>query len=161
MKNLKGPAVRAGGWWKRRAIEISGWLLILAGLAALVLPGPGLLSLVAGLTLLSMRYMWARRLLRPVKARAFLLAAKGVKTRPRIVASVLGALALALVGIIWGVGTAVPTWWPLADRWWLAGGWGTGVTLISSGGFALSLIVYSFRKFRSQVPGNALPAVSD
>ena len=161
MKNLNGPAGRAGGWWKRRAVEISGWLLIAAGVAALVLPGPGFLCLVAGLSLLSLRYMWARRLLRPVKARAFLLATKGVMTRPRIVVSVMGALALGGVGIIWGMGTAVPPWWPLADRWWLAGGWATGVTLISSGGFALSLIVYSYRRFRSPAPGETLPAVSN
>jgi hypothetical protein len=73
------------GWWTRRAIEAVGWLLAAAGLAALVLPGPGLLFLVAGLAVLSPRYPWAKRILVPVKARAILLAARGAKTWPRIV----------------------------------------------------------------------------
>ena len=137
-----------GPWMKRRALEAAGWLLIAAGLAAMVLPGPGLLLLVGGLALLALRYAWAKRLLRPVKARAFLVAAQGVQTWPRILFSVLGGLALIGIGIVWGVGTPVPGWWPIAPRWWLLGGWGTGVTLIGSGVFVLALIVYSYRRFR-------------
>jgi hypothetical protein len=48
------------GWWKRRAIEAVGWLLFAAGLAALVLPGPGLLFLVAGLALALLIYTFRR-----------------------------------------------------------------------------------------------------
>jgi hypothetical protein len=134
-------------WLKRRAIEVAGWLLLIAGLAALVLPGPGLLCLAAGLALLAMRYEWAKRLLLPVKAKAFQLASRGAQTWPRIVLSVLGGLALVGVGIVWGVGTPAPGWWPVAGRWWLMGGWGTGITLIASGGIALGMILYSFRRF--------------
>lgn len=133
---------------KRLAIEVSGWLLITLGVAALVLPGPGLLFLVAGFALLSMRYKWAKRILRPVKSEAFHLAAKGVQTWPRIALSTLGALAVASVGILWGIGFAEPAWWPISSRWWLPGGWGTGVTLIFSGALAIGLIVYSFHRFR-------------
>lgn len=111
-----------GPWTKRRALEAAGWLLVAAGLAAMVLPGPGLLLLVGGLALLALRYAWAKRLLRPVKARAFLVAAQGVQTWPRLVFSVLGGLALIMTGIVWGVGTPVPRWWPIAPRWWLLGG---------------------------------------
>jgi hypothetical protein len=42
----------------------------------------------------------------------------------------------------------VPGWWPLDDKWWLPGGWGTGVSLIISGVLALALIVYSIKNFR-------------
>lgn len=75
-------------------------MLVAAGLAAMVLPGPGLLLLVGGLALLALRYAWAKRLLRPVKARAFLVAAQGVQTWPRLVFSVLGGLALIMTGIV-------------------------------------------------------------
>ncbi|GAA3676344.1 hypothetical protein GCM10023081_13290 [Arthrobacter ginkgonis] len=53
-----------------RASEATGWLLVAAGLAALVLPGPGLLFLVAGLAVLSLRYPSAKRILVPVKAKS-------------------------------------------------------------------------------------------
>ncbi len=135
-------------WMKRRALEAAGWLLVAAGLAAMVLPGPGLLLLVGGLALLALRYAWAQRLLKPVKAKAFRAAAHGVQTWPRIVFSVLGGLALIGTGIVWGLGTPVPGWWPIAPHWWLPGGWGTGATLIGSGVFVWALIVYSYRRFR-------------
>ncbi|MET0715473.1 MAG: PGPGW domain-containing protein [Mycetocola sp.] len=144
-------AVEAGKflpqWVKRRGIEVAGWLLLIAGVAALVLPGPGLLFLAAGLALLAMRYAWAKRLLLPVKAKAFALASQGAQTWPRIVSSILGGLILVGLGIVWGVGTPTPGWWPVAGRWWLMGGWGTGITLIASGGIALGMILYSYRRF--------------
>jgi hypothetical protein len=92
------------GWWKRRAVEVAGWLLVAAGLAALVLPGPGLLFLVAGLAVLSLRYPRAKRLLVPVRARAIVLATRGVATWPRMLLSALLGLALVALGIVWGIG---------------------------------------------------------
>ena len=149
-------------WVKRRAIEVAGWLLLITGVAALVLPGPGLLCLAAGLALLAMHYEWAKRLLLPVKAKAFQLASQGAQTWPRIVSSILGGLILVAVGIVWGVGTPTPGWWPVAGRWWLLGGWGTGTTLIISGGIALGMILYSFRRFHGHplaVPDRTRPIV--
>lgn len=133
---------------KTIAIEMAGWLLIVLGVAALVLPGPGLLFLVAGFAMLSLRYRWARRILRPVRSRAFYLAAKAVQSWPRIVLGLLGALAVASAGVLWGIGFPEPAWWPVSSRWWLPGGWGTGATLIASGALALGLIAYSFHRFR-------------
>ncbi len=133
---------------RRIAIEVVGWTLVLIGIAAIFLPGPGLLSLFAGLAVLSQQYEWAERRVRPVEIMALRSAAQSVQTWPRILASVSGALALAAVGVFWGVGTDVPDWWPVADRWWLVGGWGTGGTLIASAVIALATIVYSFRRFR-------------
>lgn len=67
--------------------EILGWLLLAAGIAALVLPGPGLLLLALGLWVLARNYRWADRLLDPVKRAAYRGAAEGVKTWPRIIMS--------------------------------------------------------------------------
>ncbi|MBC7707714.1 hypothetical protein H7Y63_00625 [Polaromonas sp.] len=130
------------------ALEVLGWILVLIGLAALVLPGPGLLALFAGLALLANRYTWAERRLEPIKKAALKGAADSVANVPRIMASALGALILMALGIIWGLKPAVPSWWPLADKFWLIGGWGTGSTLIGSGIIAAAMIVYSYVKLR-------------
>ena len=55
---------------KRVAVTIAGFAVLLAGVALLVLPGPGLLVIVAGLAILSTEYVWARRLLSKAKAKA-------------------------------------------------------------------------------------------
>jgi uncharacterized protein (TIGR02611 family) len=133
---------------KRIAVLIIGWLLILLGLAALVLPGPGLLALFAGLAVLSTQYEWAERRLEPVRKLAHKAAADSVATPLHIVISLLGAGVIISVGVMWGVHPAVPNWWPLADKWWLPGGWGTGGSLIGSGIIAIGLIVYSYINFR-------------
>ncbi|MEC5200327.1 uncharacterized membrane protein YbaN (DUF454 family) [Arthrobacter sp. PL16] len=136
----------------RRVIGlVVGWLLVLIGLAALVLPGPGLLALVAGLAVLAQQYEWARRWLQPVKQKAFAAAAHGVRTRSAIALSFTGALVLVLLGLLWGVNPPVPGWWPLDGRWWLPGGWSVGTSLILSGLLAAAFIVYSIRRFRPQV----------
>ena len=58
------------------------------------------------------------------------------------------ALGVVAVGVAWGLQPPAPGWWPLDDRWWLVGGWGTGGTLIFSGVVALAMVAYSFVKFR-------------
>jgi uncharacterized protein (TIGR02611 family) len=133
---------------KRVLLEGLGWILVAGGIAALVLPGPGLLAIVAGLALLSQQYEWAERRLDPVKKRALEAAADSVATWPRIALSSLGVLFLVAVGVFWSIKPDPPAWWPLAERWWLPGGWGTGVSLIISALLALALIVYSYRNFR-------------
>lgn len=133
---------------RRIVIEVVGWTLVLAGIAALVLPGPGLLALFAGLAVLSQQYEWAERRLQPVKTAAYKSAADSVQTWPRIAMSLGGVATLVAFGIVWIVSPAAPSWWPVRDSWWLIGGWGTGATLIISGLIALAIIVYSFRTFR-------------
>ncbi|MEO7127028.1 MAG: PGPGW domain-containing protein [Nakamurella sp.] len=132
----------------RIGLEVLGWVLLAGGIAALVLPGPGLLLLAAGLWVLAKNYRWADRLLDPVKRAGYRGAAEGVKTWPRIIGSSALALALIGLGIFWGIGPAAPGWWPLAAKWWLFGGWGTGVFLIVSGLLALVLIGWSIKNFR-------------
>ncbi len=48
-------------WAKRLWRTILGSALILAGIAMLLLPGPGLVTIAAGLLVLSREYAWARR----------------------------------------------------------------------------------------------------
>ena len=141
--------VKGAGVARRVLLESLGWILVVVGLAALVLPGPGLLAVFAGLAILSQQYKWAERRLNPVKERALKAAADSVETWPRVVISVLTALFIMAVGVVWGLRPAAPSWWPLDDSWWLIGGWGTGVSLIVSGFIALGLVVYSYRRFRS------------
>src|SRR3954449_10462730 len=133
---------------KRIVLETLGWILVVGGIAALVLPGPGLLAIVAGLALLSQQYEWAERRLYPVKKRGREAAAAGVASWPRIMLSALGVAFLVALGIFWSIKPDAPGWWPVDDKWWLPGGWGTGVSLIVSGLLALALIVYSYQKFR-------------
>lgn len=133
---------------KRIAIEGAGWLLVLVGLAALVLPGPGLLALFAGVALLSSQYEWAQKRLEPVKKAALRTAADSVATVWRIALSVILACALIATGVIWGLQPPAPSWWPLDQKWWLPGGWGTGASLILSGLIALGTIIYSYLNFR-------------
>lgn len=133
---------------KRLALEILGWILIVAGIAALFLPGPGLLLLALGLWVHSQHYEWADRMLDPVKRQAYITAADSVKTWPRIVLSTISAITIGVVGVVWGISPAAPGWWPLREDWWLVGGWGTGVVLIASSFVALGLIVWSYKTFR-------------
>lgn len=135
---------------KRLLLEVVGWLLLVAGIAALVLPGPGLLLMFAGLAVLSQQYEWAERWVEPVRLRALKGAAESVETVPRIVASTLFSLALVACGALWIVKPDEPSWWPVDDGWWLPGGMWTGITQIVSGVLALALIVYSYRRFHGK-----------
>jgi hypothetical protein len=132
---------------KRLVLEVLGWTLLLAGLAAIFLPGPGLLGMFAGLALLSQQYDWAERRVEPVKLRALRGAAEGVETWPRICASLLGVAVLVGCGVLWIMSPPAPGWWLLDEAWWLPGGLWTGVTQIASGAIAVALIVYSYRRF--------------
>lgn len=139
--------IPAGSALRRLVLESIGWLLVVAGIAALVLPGPGLLMIFAGLALLSQQYEWAERRVEPVRLRALRGAADGVQTWPRIVMSTLAALIIAGFGVLWEVHPPAPQWWPLKASWWLLGGDWTGITLLLSSLIALALIVYSYRRF--------------
>jgi hypothetical protein len=139
---------KLGAATKRLLLESLGWLLVVAGIAALVLPGPGLLMLFAGLVILSQQYDWAEKRLEPIKERALKAAAEGVETWPRIVVSSGIAAFLILCGVVWIWSPPAPSWWPLDDGWWLIGGIGTGITQIASGLIALGTIAWSYRQFR-------------
>lgn len=133
---------------KRVAVEGLGWVLVVLGILALVLPGPGLLAIFAGVALLATQYEWAERRLEPVKVRAMQAAADSVRTWPRTLASTLGCLWLIGLGAYWLTDPVAPGWWPLRDGWWLPGGLATGISLIVSGLIAGAMVLYSYRHFR-------------
>ena len=135
---------------RRVTLEVLGWTLVLAGIAALVLPGPGLLLLFGGLAVLSQQYDWADKRVAPIERRALKGAAESVETWPRIVVSTLLALGLVACGVLWIQSPAMPDWWPLSEAFWLPGGWATGVTQVASGIVALALIVWSYRRFHGK-----------
>ena len=95
------PRVPGGAYAKRIVLEVLGWTLVIGGIAALILPGPGLLMLFGGLAILSQQYEWAERRMRPVEVRAKRAAAESVQTWPRIILSVLGSAWIMLTGVIW------------------------------------------------------------
>jgi uncharacterized protein (TIGR02611 family) len=47
----------------RAAVVLAGFVVVLAGLAMIPLPGPGLLVVAAGLAVLALEFVWAERLL--------------------------------------------------------------------------------------------------
>jgi uncharacterized protein (TIGR02611 family) len=47
----------------RAAVALAGFVVVLAGLAMIPLPGPGLLVTAAGLAVLALEFVWAERLL--------------------------------------------------------------------------------------------------
>lgn len=52
---------------RRIAVSVIGGTLLLLGTLLLVLPGPGLLVVFAGLTLLATEFLWARTWLRRLR----------------------------------------------------------------------------------------------
>ncbi|MCU1376561.1 MAG: hypothetical protein JWO68_3847 [Actinomycetia bacterium] len=55
---------------KRIAVSVVGGVLVVGGLAMLVLPGPGLLVIVAGFAVLGTEYAWAAAALERSKGMA-------------------------------------------------------------------------------------------
>jgi uncharacterized protein (TIGR02611 family) len=54
---------------KRVAIAVAGFTVLLAGVAMIVLPGPAIIVIPAGLAILALEFAWARRLLTEVRER--------------------------------------------------------------------------------------------
>ena len=86
----------------------SGFLVVLAGLAMLVLPGPGLLVIAIGLGILALEFVWAERLLERTVDKMD-EAADAVKRSSRkqralgLVLLALGAAGLVAVAVLWDV----------------------------------------------------------
>lgn len=138
--------------WKaftRIMLEILGWLLVALGIAALFLPGPGLLMLLAGLVILSQQYEWAEKRVDPLAAKAFEVAKQGVSTWPRIIMSGLGALCVIAVGVVFWIAPTIPEFWIIGPEWPL-GGWPTGLSIVVSGFIALGLLIYSVIRWRHE-----------
>lgn len=55
---------------KRVIITVIGFTLLLVGVAMLVLPGPGIVTIALALAILGTEFVWARRLYKRVERRA-------------------------------------------------------------------------------------------
>lgn len=131
------PSEKKSGLARRVLVTVAGVALCVVGIALLVLPGPGLLLVLAGLVLLANEYPWARRMTGPVRRRAIQASEQSVASPVRIGATALCGLALTGAGLAWILVPALPF-----------GGVATGSSLIVSGIVVLALLVYSYRRFR-------------
>jgi hypothetical protein len=127
----------AGKQVKRATVAVVGSVVLLVGIALLVLPGPGLLLVLAGLVILASEFPALERHVDPVRDRAMKAAEDSVSSPLRIAGSVLCGLGLIAAGIIWGL--RVFSWlpWP---------GWSTGSSLILSGIVLFVLLGWSYKK---------------
>lgn len=122
---------------KRVLLGAAGTVLVLVGLALLVLPGPGLLLVLAGLILLGRAVPAVARFEEPVRVRAMQGVEASVASRWRIAGSLLAGLGLIGAGVVWGLHPL--SWLPFA-------GWSTGSSLILSGVILLGLLLWSHRR---------------
>jgi hypothetical protein len=114
---------------------VGGGVVLLVGVALLVLPGPGLLLVLAGVILLSHAFPRLERFIAPVRDRAMKAAEESVASPFRIFLSGLAGCALIAAGIVWGVVPDLPF-----------GGWPTGASIILSGFMLFALLIYSHRQ---------------
>ena len=66
---LRGTWQRAGRTARRVVVSVIGIAVILAGAAMLVLPGPGIATVIGGLAILATEFTWAKRVLRWARAK--------------------------------------------------------------------------------------------
>lgn len=108
------PHLRARAWARRRrsthvlwqaGVLLVGFGLVAAGIAMLVLPGPGWASIILGLIVLASEYAWARRLLDPVRRWASRAAQAALDPRVRKRNIILASIAAVVVaaGLAWYV----------------------------------------------------------
>ncbi|MFE2050545.1 PGPGW domain-containing protein [Streptomyces sp. NPDC059459] len=123
---------------RRAALGSLGAVLVVVGVALLVLPGPGLLLVFAGVVLLSRAVPALDRFVAPVRRQAMRAAEESVSSRWRVAGSVLAGLCLVGAGLAWGL----LSWLPFS-------GWGTGASLIFSGFVLFALLLWSHRRVRA------------
>ncbi|HEY0454202.1 PGPGW domain-containing protein [Actinophytocola sp.] len=120
---------------KRVTIAVVGGVVLVVGVALLVLPGPGLLLVLAGLLILANEFPALERYVDPVQERAMKAAEDSVASPLRIAGSVCVGLALVGGGVAWGLVPELPL-----------GGWSTGSSLILSGVVLFVLLIWSYRR---------------
>jgi hypothetical protein len=120
-------------------VLVGGGAVLLAGVALLVLPGPGLLLVLAGLLILAREFPAVDRYVEPVRERAIQAAEESVTSWWRLTGSILTGLALIAAGIVWGLVPALPF-----------SGWSTGSGLILSGFILFGLLYWSYRRVKGR-----------
>ncbi|MFE9285250.1 PGPGW domain-containing protein [Streptomyces olivaceus] len=123
---------------RRTALGVLGALVLVVGVALLVLPGPGLLLVLAGVVLLARAVPALDRFVAPVRVRAMRAAEESVSSGWRIAGSVLVGVFLVAAGVVWGLVPGLPY-----------SGWATGASLIVSGLVLFTLLVWSRRRVQA------------
>lgn len=124
---------------RRVLFSAVGGALVIVGVVLLVLPGPGLLLVLAGLLVLASEFPALRRFVGPVRTRAMQAAEDSVSSPLRIGGSVLAGLALLAAGIVWGTVRSLPL-----------SGWSTGTSLILSSLILFALLIWSYLRVRAK-----------
>lgn len=122
---------------RRVTMTVLGSVLLLLGIALLVLPGPGLLLVLAGLLVLADAFPAVHRFVEPVRERALDAAEQSVSSPLRLTGSILVGLWLIGVGVVWTLFPSLPL-----------GGWPTGVSLMFSGLILFGLLAFSLRRVK-------------
>ncbi|MET9193520.1 PGPGW domain-containing protein [Streptomyces olivaceus] len=123
---------------RRTLLGVLGALVLVVGVALLVLPGPGLLLVLAGVVLLARAVPALDRFVAPVRVRAMRAAEESVSSDWRIAGSVLVGVFLVAAGVVWGLVPGLPY-----------SGWATGASLIVSGLVLFTLLVWSRRRVQA------------
>lgn len=93
---------------RRVAVAVIGGALTLAGVALLVLPGPGFVLVAAGLAILATKFAWAARPLAYAKDKAQVGMDEVAHSKGRTALAVVGALALLVAGVLEVAGVDLP-----------------------------------------------------
>jgi len=93
---------------RRVAVAVVGGALTLAGIALLVLPGPGFVLVAAGLAILATKFAWAARPLAYAKDKAQVGMDEVAQSTARTVLAVVGAVALLAAGVLEVAGVDLP-----------------------------------------------------
>ena len=108
---LRGPAI-VFHWCTRNALRllvlIVGIAVLAAGVAMLVLPGPGLIVMFFGLAILASEFAWAERMLDRTRDTAVKTAASLSNSRSGRAVLVVGGVSMIVTGII--AGTVFASW---------------------------------------------------
>jgi hypothetical protein len=132
---------------KTVVVAILGGLLTLAGIALLVLPGPGFVLVAAGLAVLATRFQWAKKPLDYAKDKAVEGVEEVGKSPWRAAGAVLAALALIAAGVLALAGVDLPFVNTLS-----------AVVLIVSGLFLVGTVVFARRQERIEAARGRRPA---
>ena len=125
----------------RVTFAVLGGLLLLVGIALLVLPGPGLLLVFAGMVLLARAVPAFERFVAPVRARALQASRESVASPVRIAGTALAGLLLMAAGVVWALVPQLPF-----------SGWSSGSSLILAGLILWAILVWSHRQHRHERP---------
>jgi uncharacterized protein (TIGR02611 family) len=120
---------------RRVAVAVLGGTLTLAGIALLVLPGPGFVLVAAGLAILATKFTWAARPLAYAKDKAQVGMDEVARSKRRTALAVGGALVLLVAGALEIAGVDLPLVNVL-----------TAALLILSGVGLLGTIVYARKR---------------